>query len=193
MRSSTKLLFKTSLPPAVARLGTDASRRWARLAPREQRLLGVGGIVIALSLIFLTMVEPAWTQYRRLQTQLPLLRTQAATVDALTTEARSLQRITGGKMSATETRQALIDSLQRAGLAATVEDAQASGTEGALEVAVDQVSATSLMQWLESVPAQTRLQLTDAELERPTGENGRLLTGKITGVLRLAPPAGQAR
>lgn len=188
--------FKLSMPPALARLGEDAGRRWARLAPRERRLLGIAGAVAGIALVFLLFIEPAWTRANRLEAQLPLLRTQAARVDALTAEARSLQRVTSGRMTADETRQALVQSLERAGIAAEVAPADApAGTSGdAWQVTVDQVQAAGLMQWLASVPGRTRLQLAQADLERPTDDNGRLLTGKASGVLVFTPAtAGQGR
>ncbi|GAA0500893.1 type II secretion system protein M [Pigmentiphaga sp. GD03639] len=188
--------FKLSMPPALARLGEDAGRRWARLAPRERRLLSIAGAVAGIALVFLLFIEPAWTRANRLEAQLPLLRTQAARVDALTTEARSLQRVTSGRMTADETRQALAQSLERAGIAAEVAPADApAGTSGdAWQVTVDRVQAAGLMQWLASVPGRTRLQLAQADLERPTDDNGRLLTGKASGVLVFTPAtAGQGR
>lgn len=190
------LTFTPTLPPALVRLGAEAKRRWARLAPRERRLLKMAGAVAGIALLFLLFVEPAWTRYTRLEKQLPLLRTQAARVDALTAEARSLQRVTAGKMTAEETRQALAESLVRAGITAEVEPAAPpSGQTGeAWQVEFDEVPAASLMQWLASVPGHTRLQLADAELERPTDENGRLMTGKASGVLIFTPAtAGQGR
>ncbi|WP_158213237.1 type II secretion system protein GspM [Pigmentiphaga sp. NML080357] len=188
--------FRLSMPPALVRLGADASRRWARLAPRERRLLTIAGAVAGAAIVFLLFVEPAWTRYAHLEKQLPLLRTQAARVDALTAEARSLQRVTSGRMTAEETRQALADSLDRAGIAAEVTPASPpSGPAGeAWQVSFDQVQAAGLMQWLASVPGQTRLQLAEADLERPTDENGRLLTGKASGILVFTPAtAGQGR
>ncbi|VCU68676.1 General secretion pathway, M protein [Pigmentiphaga humi] len=184
--------FNPTLPPALARLRADAARHWARLAPRERRLLSAGGLVAGAALVFLIFVEPAWTRHARLQEQLPTLRAQAARVDALTAEARSLQRATSGRMTPEETRQALADSLQRAGIAG--ETAPAGGADGALQVTVDQVSAPGLLQWLASVPSQTRLQLAEAEFERPTAENGRLMTGKVSGAMVFTSAApGQGR
>jgi len=188
--------FRLSLPPALARLGADAERRWARLAPRERRLLTIGGAVAGAALVFLMFVEPAWTRATRLDRQLPLLRTQAARVDALTTEARSLQRVTSGRMTADETGQALAASLERAGISAEVAPATPpAGTTGdAWQVTVDQAQAAGLMQWLAAVPGQTRLQLAEADLERPTDDNGRLLTAKASGVLVFIPATtGQGR
>ncbi|WP_420227104.1 type II secretion system protein GspM [Pigmentiphaga litoralis] len=173
--------------PALRKRTEGLSRRWARLAPRERRLLAICGTVVGLALVFLVLIEPAWTTYRRLQVQLPLLRTQAATVDALTLEARSLQRASGGRMTPAETRQALADSLRQAGIAGTLEDiappADQPTSDAGLQVSVDKVSATALMQWLAAVPAQTRLRLVQAELERPKDENGRLLVGKVSGLM----------
>lgn len=190
--------LKLSNSAALQKRVDDAKRRWARLAPRERRLMSVCGAVIATALVYLVLIEPAWTSYRRLQVQLPLLRTQAATVDALTLEARSLQRVSSGKMTPAETRIALADSLRQAGLAGTLEDIpptpDTAAADGGIQVSVEQVSATTLMQWLQSVPAQTRLRLAQVELERPMDENNRLLVGKASGQLLFVPSTpGQAR
>jgi len=188
--------FNPSLPPALVRLAAEAERRWNRLAPRERRLLLAAGLVAGIALVFLLFVEPAWTRYSRLERQLPLLRTQAARVDALTAEARSLQRVRSGKMTVEETRRTLAESLERAGIVAEVTSAPPpeGQTSEAIQVSFDEVQASNLMQWLASVPGQTRLQLAEAELERPADENGRLLTGKASGVLIFVPAdAGQGR
>ena len=188
--------FNPSLPPALVRLAAEAERRWNRLAPRERRLLLAAGLVAGIALVFLLFVEPAWTRSSRLERQLPLLRTQAARVDALTAEARSLQRVRSGKMTVEETRRTLAESLERAGIVAEVTSAPPpeGQTSEAIQVSFDEVQASNLMQWLASVPGQTRLQLAEAELERPADENGRLLTGKASGVLIFVPAdAGQGR
>lgn len=183
------IAIKSSLPATLRKQWAAAAERWRRLAPREQRLLATASVVVGGALVFLILIEPAWTQYRRLQAQLPALRTQAATVDALTREARTLRRTTSGKMSPAETRQALADTLRQAGIEGKIEDAPAdpAPVEGALQVSVDEVSAAGLMQWLESVPARTRLKLAEVALERPTDANGRLMTGKASGELLFVP------
>lgn len=184
-RFNTKL--NSRVAPALRKRTESLSRRWARLAPRERRLLTICGSVVGIAIVFLVLIEPAWTTYRRLQVQLPLLRTQAATVDALTLEARSLQRASGGKMSPAETRQALADSLRAAGLVGALEDiappSDQPNSDAGLQVSVDRVSAPALMQWLAAVPAQTRLRLVQAELERPKDENGRLMVAKVSGLM----------
>lgn len=194
-----KLKLKPSYLAAWNKQVDATSQKWARLAPRERRLLGMGGAVAALAVVFLLLIEPAWNTYQRLQVQLPLLRTQAATVDALTAEARSLQQVSSGRMSPAETRDALAASLLQAGIVATLEDVpptpDTSAADGGIQVSVDRASATTLMQWLQSVPSQTRLRLAQAELERPLDENNRLLVGKASGLMLFVPSSvgGQPR
>ncbi|GAA4343180.1 hypothetical protein GCM10023144_45820 [Pigmentiphaga soli] len=185
---------RASWPAALRRHGATAAQRWARLAPRERLLLGVAGALAGLALVFLVLIEPAWTATRRLQAELPRLHTQAAAVDALVREARTLRRTPTGRMSAEETRQALVDSLRQAGIEARVEDAgpDVSQTPGALQVELDNVAAGALMQWLEAVPSQTRLKLAEAALERPAGDDGRLLNGKASGELLFVPATPEA-
>lgn len=92
---------------------------WAERAPRERAILGAGGILLAIALAYLFLIEPAWTGIGRLERSLPQQRSQAAELDALLGEVRNLKtQPQVATVSASEVRGAIEGSLKRAGLKA---------------------------------------------------------------------------
>jgi general secretion pathway protein M len=93
---------------------------WAERAPRERAILLAGGGLLLLVLVYLVLIEPAWTGIARLERGLPRQRAEAAELDALLAEVKAMKaRPAVATMSATDARSALETSLGRAGLKAT--------------------------------------------------------------------------
>jgi general secretion pathway protein M len=93
---------------------------WAERAPRERSILLAGAAVLVVVLVYLIALEPAWTGIGRLERTLPQQRANAAELDALLSEVKSLKaRPAVATMSAADARSALEASLGRAGLKAT--------------------------------------------------------------------------
>jgi general secretion pathway protein M len=99
----------------------DALRQfWIERAPRERMILGFGGAVLLLALLYLLLVEPAWTGIGRLERSLPQQRAKAAELDALLGEVKSLKsQPQVATVSPTEVKGAIEASLKRAGLKTT--------------------------------------------------------------------------
>jgi general secretion pathway protein M len=99
----------------------DALRQfWAERAPRERSILLVGGILLLAVIAYLIAIEPAWTGIGRLEKSLPQQRANAAELEALLAEVKTLKaRPAVATMSATDARGALEGSLAKAGLKAT--------------------------------------------------------------------------
>lgn len=92
---------------------------WAERAPRERSILLAGGSLLVAVIVYLVLVEPAWTGIGRLEKSLPQQRANAAELDALLGEVKSLKsRPQVATVSASESRGALESSLARAGLKA---------------------------------------------------------------------------
>lgn len=95
-------------------------RFWSERAPREKAILAGGGLVLAAALIYLLLIDPAWTGIRRLERGLPAARAQAAQLQSLLAEAGALKaRPQIAAVSAAEARATLEKSLAAAGLKAT--------------------------------------------------------------------------
>jgi general secretion pathway protein M len=93
---------------------------WAERAPRERAILLAGGVLLALVIVYLVLIEPAWTGIARLEKSLPQQRANAAELEALLAEVKALKaKPAVATMSAADARGALEGSLTRAGLKAT--------------------------------------------------------------------------
>lgn len=93
---------------------------WAERAPREQAILLAGGALLLAVVLYLIALEPALTGIARLERSLPQQRTNAAELDALLSEVKTMKaRPAVAMMSATEARGALENSLTKAGIKAT--------------------------------------------------------------------------
>ena len=178
------------LPQAwTTQLGTiNAARaaRWRRMTVREQRLVLALCLLAGLALIYLMLIQPAWRTLDRHAQELPGLRAQAARVDALVQESLAL----GGQRNARIAPQAL-----QTELAASLTRAALGGayTVTALEepdaprwqIALTEVTAAALFDWVGNAPSQMRLTLTQADLTRAVGTSGKALPGKASGTLVL--------
>ena len=90
---------------------------WIERAPRERLVLGIGGVMLAGVLLYLMLIEPAWTGIGRLERSLPQQRAQAAELDALLGEVKGLRtQPQVATVSPSEVKGAIESSLGRAGL-----------------------------------------------------------------------------
>ena len=93
---------------------------WAERAPRERSILLVGGVLLLAVVVYLVAIEPAWSGIGRLEKSLPQQRANAAELEALLAEVKSMKaRPAVATMSAADARSALEGSLTRAGIKAT--------------------------------------------------------------------------
>jgi general secretion pathway protein M len=92
---------------------------WAERAPRERTVLLIGGLLLVAVVAYLIAIEPAWTGIARLERSLPQQRANAAELEALLADVKTLKgRPAVATMSATEARSALESSLAKAGMKA---------------------------------------------------------------------------
>ena len=93
---------------------------WTERAPRERAILGFGAGVVLIAVLYLMLIEPAWTGIGRLERSLPQQRSLAAELDALLGEVRGLKsQPQVATVSPSEVRGAIETSLTRAGMKAT--------------------------------------------------------------------------
>jgi general secretion pathway protein M len=92
---------------------------WIERAPRERAILGFGASVVLIAVLYLVLIEPAWTGISRLERSLPQQRSLAAELDALLGEVRGLKsQPQVATVSPSEVRGAIETSLTRAGMKA---------------------------------------------------------------------------
>lgn len=92
---------------------------WMERAPREKNVLLLLGLIVAIAVVALVLIEPAATGIQKLERGLPQTRAQAAQLEALLAEVKSLKsRAQVATVSAQEARGAIEKSLAAAGLKA---------------------------------------------------------------------------
>ncbi|EHK67741.1 type II secretion system protein GspM [Achromobacter arsenitoxydans] len=171
------------LDPALAR----ARQRYQALAPRERRLVSGAAVLLGAAIVFVGLIEPALNTVRKLQAELPGLRTQAAAVADLTTQASALRQRTAAPAAAMPAKAELAASLERAGLPAgqwALDDAQ----DGGVALSLDQAPSSALMRWLDGAGRDWGLAISQVDLTRAANANGRPLPGLVNGKVVLMPP-----
>lgn len=177
------------LAPAAER----ARQRYLALAPRERRLVNTAGALLGAVVVFTVLIEPALTTTHKLRDELPLLRTQAASVADLGAQAMALR----GKAAApAATLPAAADigaSLERAGLPADHWKLDHPGQGDSVKLSLSEIPSSALLRWLENAAGDWGLAVKDVDLTRAANANGRPLPGLVNGSVTLALPARKAR
>ena len=128
-------------------MSPDALRRfWSEREPRERALLSAAALLVGVAVLYLALIDPAVSSIARLQRSLPLARAQAAELETLLGEVRSLKaRPAVANNSGKDARPALEQSLAAAGLKATRVVPLANG---ALQLTFSNVSYATWSVWL---------------------------------------------
>ena len=124
-------------------------RMWNERAPRERLVLGALGVLVLLALIYLMLVDPAWSGIRQLERALPQARAQSGQLDALLNEVKTLKaRPPVATVAPSEARGAVEKSLSSAGLKAT---RIAPLADGDLQIGFANVPYAQWTAWLAGI------------------------------------------
>ena len=82
-----------TLPPAVAQAREQARTWWKARVPRERAALGLAGGVVALFLVWLVFVQPAWRTLREAPPRLDALEAQLQQMQRLAAESQGLRGV----------------------------------------------------------------------------------------------------
>jgi general secretion pathway protein M len=138
---------------------------WSEREPRERALLASGASLAGAALLYLALVEPAFSAIARLQRALPNTRAQSAQLEALLTEVRALKsRPPVAGAAGADTPAAIEKSLAAAGLKAVRVVPLA---DGALQLTFANVPYAAWSVWL-------------AAAERELGMHAISVTAKAT-------------
>ena len=122
---------------------------WAERAPRERAILLVGGFALLAVLVFLLLIEPAYTGIGRLERSLPQQRNGAAELDALLSEVKTMRaRPQVASVSSGDARAAVDTSLGRAGIKAT---RIVPLSDGDMQLTFSDVPYSSWAPWLAGI------------------------------------------
>ncbi len=138
----------------------DAFRaRWAAFAPRERWLVQMAAAALLLLLVWMLAVQPAWRTLRSAPAQLDALETQALTMQRLAGEARELRAIP--PLTAAQASVALKAATERLGDKAKL---MLQGDRAVLTI--NGIGAEALRAWLQEVRAAARARPVEATLTR---------------------------
>lgn len=158
-------------------------RRWAALAPREQRGVQLAAMLVAALLLWWVLLAPALGTLKRAPSQLAALDAQLEVMLGLQARAQILQA--QSVVSRTEALAAL-----QAGVAALGTAARLQITGDQATVTLQQVGSDALAQWLAQPGPTLRLLPAQANWTRDAG-NGALATWSGTLVFNL--PSGNGK
>ncbi len=122
---------------------------WAERAPRERAILLAGGTALLAVVVFLLLIEPAYTGIGRLERSLPQQRAGAAELEALLSEVKTMRaRPQVASVSAGDVRAAIDTSLTRAGIKAA---RIVPLSEGDMQLTFSDVPYASWAPWLAGI------------------------------------------
>lgn len=134
-----------------------AAAFWQARTEQERRFLGVGGVLLGVLLVYGVLIAPALSGRAQLQKDLPVLRQQAAELQALALQAGELKaqpKITPPPM----THDSLADSLKANGL-----NAQSVAMTGEYaKLQLKGVPFSGLIAWLDTLRRDGRIDVLDA-------------------------------
>jgi general secretion pathway protein M len=166
-----------------ARLRASTAAFWSARTDQERRFLAVGGIVVALALVYAVLLDPALTGRERLRKELPQLRQETAQMQALAAQAAQL-----GTQPAVP-----VQPLSREGLTATlaerglrVENLTVTGDYVKVELKGAQFAG--LVTWLDAARRDGRLTVQEAKIGTPDGKEDS--AGLVDATLTLRREAG---
>lgn len=144
---------------AVSRFKLGAAAFWLVRSEQERKFLTVGACAVALALIYSILIAPAVEGRAELEQSLPLLRQEAAEIQALARQAGELARQAPVQL-APMSRQSLTTSLAARGL--TPQSISLTGDYAKLQFGG--VPFASLINWLDGVRRENRIAVQDANI-----------------------------
>jgi general secretion pathway protein M len=160
-------------------------QRWSMMAPREKRLVAGGAVLLVMAAVYLLLIEPAWQGRARLDKELPVLRAQLARVDQLADEVVRLSASPGGVESAQTARERLEQSVDAAGLRASLAQLQQTGS--LFDVRFRSVPFAQWLVWLEATARDARLRVVDVNVTRDATPG--MVTARVS--LEFSPRPGR--
>jgi len=153
--------------------------RWTALAPRDRKLLTLGGGVLGVFLVWTLAVAPAWHTLRSTPAQLEALEVQLQQMQAQAGEAGALRAV--APVPAEQARAALTAATERMGAPGKL---SLQGERAILTL--KSVSRAQLAAWLAEARAGARARVVEASLTQsgPGVYDGSLTVG-------LAPAANR--
>ncbi|WP_187395007.1 type II secretion system protein GspM [Pigmentiphaga aceris] len=177
-------LFAARMQGRAQTIQIALSRRWQALSMRERKGMVLVAAVLGVAFTWSVLIDPAMRSLARAEVDIPRLQAQRAELDALVREAQTLGGRAQSALPASAQQEGLAASLAAAGLSSAVVATQ--DDEGRWQLAISDVPAPVLMQWLADIVEPIRLRPTALDLSRVTDAGGRPVPGRVRGTVQLA-------
>lgn len=129
---------------------------WVERDVRERKILAGGGIAAAVAFIYVVGIAPAYTGASRLQKDLPQLRQQALSLQALSREAMALNANPAAP-AVMSTKESIDAALARKSL-----KAQSVVVTGDLvRLQLNNVSFAAMLEWIDEMQKSARLSVVE--------------------------------
>jgi general secretion pathway protein M len=148
----------------ISGLKNTASSFWAERNQRERTMLVAAMIVLVAGLFYVLLIDPAVSGRKDLEQRLPVLRQQAAEVQAMAREASGLAGKSSAAPAVVLTRESLEASLARKGL--KPQSVVLAGDS--VKVQLNAASFAGMVDWLEEMRRTARVSVLDASVETQT-------------------------
>jgi general secretion pathway protein M len=130
---------------------------WSERDARERRMLALGAAAVFLALIYLVGIAPAATATSRLQRDLPQLRQQALSLQAMAREAQALAG-SAPQQASLSTQESIEAALTRRGI-----KAQSVVVTGELvRVQLNNASFAGVLDWIDEMQKVARLSVIES-------------------------------
>jgi general secretion pathway protein M len=173
-----------TLAPAHA-LRAALAQAWAQRSPREQQLLGLGALVLALAAIWSLALAPAWRTWQEAPERQARLDSQSQQMQQLQTQAKSLQQ--PSPITRAEALTWLENNLNELGPEARI---NLQGERASLSLSA--APAEALARWLSQARERAQALPVQAQLQHSTAAATPSRTSASSPKPASAPPpAGQ--
>lgn len=152
---------------------------WGTLAPREQRVLGAGAIVVAGAILYLGVWEPLAQARRDRQLALEDARALAAQLEALAVEIQGGRGgAAAGTVGAGQSLLAVVDQSRRASALTKPPSRLQPEGDGVVRIWLEDVPFEALLRWLGDLQLRYGVRVDTADIERESGPG--LVNARIT-------------
>jgi general secretion pathway protein M len=163
--------------PALKAALERFSAWWATLAPREQRLLAVGGAVVALAVLHAAVWQPAVRARRALHSDLAAARALAGTLEVLAAELQR-NRGAGTVTGAGQSLLAVVDQSRRASSLTKPPSRLQPEGESTVRIWMEDVPFDALLRWLADLQLRHGVRVETADIERESAPG--LVNARLT-------------
>lgn len=130
---------------------------WEEREARERKIIAAGAAALGLVLLYLVGIAPAYTGTTRLEKDLPQLRQQALSLQALAQEARALAA-NAPPPATMSTRESVEAALTRKGMKAQ----SLIVTSEQVRLQLNNVSFSAILEWLDEMQKSARLSVLES-------------------------------